>query len=161
MEFRLPWIILRTVIFTILAPGSVTVLIPYWLLESGSQPDWDIGVLRLVGLVPIATGAVGYFWCAWDFAATGRGTPFPLDAPRVFVARGLYRYVRNPMYLSVLSVALGEGIVFESQRLLVYAFLVWMIFHLVVVLYEEPTLRHKFGPGYDAYRQRVPRWIPK
>jgi len=161
MSSRLHWIILRAAIFTILATGSVTVLIPYWLLESGSQPDWESDGLRFAGLVPIAIGAVGYLWCVWDFAAVGRGTPFPLDAPRVFVARGPYRYVRNPMYLAVVSVVLGEAMVFESARLVVYALLVWVISHLFVILYEEPTLRGRFGPEYEEYCRRVPRWIPR
>lgn len=159
MARRVSWVLAKTLIFTIVAPGTVTGLIPYLLLAPGAE--FEIDRFKLFGLLPIALGAAAYFWCAWDFAMAGRGTPFPLDAPRVFVARGLYRYVRNPMYVAVVSIILGEALVFESWRLFVYALIAWTISHLFVVLYEEPTLRRKFGPQYEEYRRSVPRWIPK
>jgi protein-S-isoprenylcysteine O-methyltransferase Ste14 len=109
----------------------------------------------------IASGAAFYLWCAWEFAAAGLGTPAPIDPPKVLVARGLYRVVRNPMYVGVLLVLLGESLVFGSWALLRYAVLVWLCFHLFVVLYEEPALRRKFGASYEGYRKRVWRWTPR
>jgi protein-S-isoprenylcysteine O-methyltransferase Ste14 len=106
-------------------------------------------------------GAWVYVRCAWDFAVVGRGTPMPLDPPRELIARGLYRYVRNPMYLGVISVLIGEALLFESVRLLGYAASVAAGFHLFVVLYEEPALRRQFGDSYRRYRESVPRWIPR
>jgi protein-S-isoprenylcysteine O-methyltransferase Ste14 len=108
--------------------------------------------------LPIALGAAFYCWCAWEFASAGRGTPAPIDPPKLLVARGLYRVVRNPMYVGVLLVLLGESLVFGSWDLLRYAVLVWLCFHLFVVLYEEPALRRKFGASYEDYCQRVWRW---
>jgi protein-S-isoprenylcysteine O-methyltransferase Ste14 len=150
--------LVKTLIFTLLAPGTVTVAVPYWLLGSGPTPA---GGLRLLGWLPLALGAAFYCWCAWEFAAAGRGTPAPIDPPKVLVARGLYRVVRNPMYVGVLLVLLGESLVSGSWALLRYAVLVWLCFHLFVVLYEEPALRRKFGASYEGYRKRVWRWIPR
>ena len=154
-------VILRTLIFTILVPGFVTVGGPYLLLSPsiGAFP-YEIGAFRLIGVVSIAIGFAFYLWCAGDFAFAGRGTPAPWDAPKIFVSRGLYRFVRNPMYVGVELILLGEAIVFESSRLLVYAAIIWCMFHLVVVLYEEPSLQDRFGAPYEEYCRTVPRWIP-
>jgi len=149
---------LKTLIFTILVPGSVTVAIPLSLLPSGAE--FHLGGWRLIGLFPIALGAVFYLRCAWDFAFVGRGTPAPIDPPKVLVVRGLYRLVRNPMYVGVLLILFGEAIVFASSVLVRYALVVWLLFHLFVVLYEEPTLKEKFGTAYEDYCRAVPRWIP-
>jgi len=153
------WAVFKTLLFTVLLPGSVTVLIPYYLVRPVSWPE-SAGI-GAVGVVLIALGATSYLWCAWNFAWVGLGTPAPIDPPRKLVAVGLYRFVRNPMYVAVVSVLLGEGLIFESWLLFAYAFIAWTSSHLFVVLYEEPTLRRKFGPQYDEYRRHVPRWIPK
>jgi len=149
--------LIKTFIFTILVPGTVTVVIPYRLLGAGSRISGGLG---LFGIVPIAVGAAVYFWCAWDFATAGRGTPAPIDPPKFLVARGLYRVVRNPMYVGILLILMGESLVFESFTVLRYAVGVWFFFYLFVVLYEEPELRRKFGASYEEYRASVPRWIP-
>ncbi len=161
METGHQWTIVRTGIFTILIPGSITVLIPHWILGANPRPDFHLGSLRSAGVIPIALGAAAYLWCAWSFATAGRGTPFVLDPPRAFVARGLYRYTRNPMYVAVASILAGEGILFQSLRLFAYALIAWLACHAFVVLYEEPSLRRRFGAQYDDYCQRIPRWIPK
>jgi protein-S-isoprenylcysteine O-methyltransferase Ste14 len=153
-----PKSLVKTLIFTVLVPGTVTVVVPYRLLASGARPQSTLG---LVGILPIALGAALYLWCAWDFASAGRGTPAPVDPPKVLVSRGPYRVVRNPMYVGVLLILLGEGIVFASQTILGYALLAWLFFHLFVVFYEEPTLRRKFGAFYEEYCRTVPRWIPR
>lgn len=151
----------RALIFTLLVPGSVTVGVPYLLLSSGARAAAPAnGPIQLAGLVPMAVGAAIYLWCAWDFAATGKGTPGPWDAPRVFVSRGPYRRVRNPMYIGVELILSGEAIVFGSWMLAAYAALVWVIFHLFVLLYEEPALARKFGSSYQEYCRAVPRWLP-
>jgi protein-S-isoprenylcysteine O-methyltransferase Ste14 len=151
--------LLKTVVFTILAPGFVTVGVPYLLL--GLRAEFQIGALRFVGVLPIVLGAATYLWCAWNFVFIGCGTPAPTDPPKALVAKGLYRFVRNPMYIAVGLVLGGEGIFFESYRLLVYALLAWLACHLFVVFYEEPTLKKKFGAAYEAYCQAVPRWRPR
>ena len=101
-----------------------------------------------------------YIWTVWDFAATGKGTPAPVDTPKVLVSKGLYRIIRNPMYIAVLLVLLGEAIFFVSLALFIYTVLVWALFHLVVIYYEEPRLRKEFGAAYQKYCKTVPRWIP-
>lgn len=154
-------VIAKTLIFTILVPGSITVGMPYLLLSSRlAVYSHEIGSLRRAGILPIALGTVFYLWCAWDFAFAGRGTPAPLDPPRLLVTRGLYRLVRNPIYVGVLLILAGEGVLFESLTLLIYALLVWLVFHIFVIAYEEPTLKEKFGTAYEEYRTAVPRWIP-
>lgn len=150
---------LKTVVFTILAPGFVTVGVPYLLL--GPRAEFEIGLLRFVGGLPIALGAATYLWCAWDFVFTGCGTPAPIDPPKVLVATGPYRLVRNPMYVAVGLVLGSEAILFQSYKLVVYALLAWLACHLFVVFYEEPALRRKFGAAYEAYRKTVLRWTPK
>ena len=154
-------ILLKTIIFTFIVPGTVTVLIPYWLLSSRSAPPPPrIGIFRYVGVLPILLGASIYLWCAWDFTFAGRGTPAPIDPPKELVARGLYRHVRNPMYVGVLSILFGEALFFESRTLFEYAAIAFIFFYLFVVLYEEPGLEQKFGESYQRYRQTVPRWLP-
>lgn len=154
-------VLLKTIIFTFVVPGTVTVLVPYWLLSSRSAPPpMNIGWVRFVGLVPILLGISIYLWCAWDFTFAGRGTPAPIDPPKELVMRGLYRYSRNPMYVGVLSVLLGEALVLRSQRLFEYTAVVFGFFYLFVLLYEEPILRQKFGESYQAYCRAVPRWLP-
>ena len=154
-------VLLRTIIFTFLVPGTVTILIPYWLLSSRSAPPpIQLGSFRYFGALPISIGAAIYFWCAWDFTFAGRGTPAPIDPPKELVVRGLYRYVRNPMYVGILSILLGEALLFESRRLFEYTAVVFVFFYLFVVLYEEPVLRQKFGESYRRYCRNVSRWIP-
>jgi protein-S-isoprenylcysteine O-methyltransferase Ste14 len=94
------------------------------------------------------------------FAIQGLGTPAPIFATRHLVVRGFYRYTRNPMYLAVVSVILGQGFFFGDLRLLAYGTLVWLGFHLFVVFYEEPTLGATYGREYEDYRAHVPRWLP-
>ena len=151
---------LKTVIFTILVPGGVTVWVPMLLLWITPSAD-KIGPFQLLGLIPIVIGAVTYFWCAWDFASTGKGTPAPIDPPKHLVARGLYRFVRNPMYVGVLITLLGEALLFSSLALFVYAAIVITWQHLFVVFYEEPALRRKFGESYSDYLAKTPRWIAR
>jgi protein-S-isoprenylcysteine O-methyltransferase Ste14 len=152
--------LIKTAIFTVLVPGTVGGYIPYRLL-AGSRRTWDLGAFRYLGLIPIALGAAVYLWCAWNFAVTGRGTPAPIDPPKELVARGLYRWVRNPMYVGVLSAVLGQALLFGAPVVAEYAAAAFVCFHLFVVLYEEPTLAAKFGDSYTRYRRTVPRWLPR
>lgn len=87
--------------------------------------------------------------------------PAPIDPPKVFVSRGLYRWVRNPMYVALCAIVIGQSLFFESWTLLLFAACVWLAQHLFVILYEEPVLKQKFGPEYESYLKSVPRWIPK
>jgi protein-S-isoprenylcysteine O-methyltransferase Ste14 len=150
--------IFKTLLFTIVAPGMVGVYIPYRLRGPGPHA---ISTLGVIGLAPIVVGVAIYLWCAWDFAAFGKATPFPLDAPKQLVARGLYRFIRNPMYVGVLLVIFGQALWFGSLATLWYGLGISLMFHLFVILYEEPALRRQFGEPYTRYLNTVPRWIPK
>ena len=109
----------------------------------------------------IAAGIALYAWCTWNFAAKGRGTPGPWDAPRRVVASGPYRWVRNPIYIAALLVVLGQAWLFMSPALVAYAGAMALCCHLFVIGYEEPALRRRFGSAYLEYRRTVPRWIPR
>ena len=151
---------LRSAFFTLVLPGTVLVWVPLWLLTS-SGGTWEVGAMRWVGVLPLVIGVGGLLWCIWDFGRVGKGTLAPVDPPRFIVRSGLYRFVRNPMYVSVLTVLVGEILVFRSPRLLVWGAIVVIAFHVFVVAYEEPTLRRQFGADYAAYCRRVPRWWPR
>lgn len=147
---------LRSLVFLIVAPGSITVLIPWLLLrESRLQP-----IAPVLGYPLIAAGAAVVLWSFFGFAFFGGGSPAPIDAPRRLVIWGPYRWVRNPMYLGVSTVLAGELLAF-ALSLLPYAALVAGAFYLFVRLYEEPTLTERFGAEYLQYRRRVPGWLPR
>jgi protein-S-isoprenylcysteine O-methyltransferase Ste14 len=151
---------LRSLLYTIIIPGTVTVLIPY-LIVSGREPiPQPPGPLQLLGLIAAAAGAMILLRCIWEFMVTGRGTLAPVDPPTQLVVRGLYRYVRNPMYLGAFTLLLGEAAFFESFLLLLYAVTWFMIINLIVVLYEEPVLHRRFGDSYERYTAKVRRWVP-
>jgi protein-S-isoprenylcysteine O-methyltransferase Ste14 len=151
----------KTLIFTILVPGTVAVVLPYRLAaSSGAWGPVAFGSLRYIGLLFIVAGALIYLWCAWDFAFTGKGTPAPIDPPKELVVRGLYKYVRNPMYVGVLWLVLGQAVWFQALPLFGYAAIVFLLFSAFVLFYEEPALRRKFGDAYERYCETVPRWLP-
>lgn len=153
---------LKTLIFTVLVPGTLAVWAPLLLVSSpGARGSVALGSFRHVGLAAMLIGASIYFWCAWDFTFSGKGTPAPIDPPRELVVRGLYKYVRNPMYIGVLSLVIGQAVWFESRVLVGYAALVYLLFFAFVVFYEEPVLRQKFGESYERYCKTVPRWLPR
>ncbi len=151
--------LLKTLLFSILVPGTVVVLVPRWLLRG--EPTLQGGWTGAAGGLLLVCGAVLYLRCAWDFAVRGRGTPAPVDPPRELVVSGPYRYVRNPIYLGVLSMVVGEAALYRASVLLGYAGALLLAFHLFVVTYEEPTLRRKFGAAHERYCASVPRWLPR
>lgn len=152
----------KIIIFTLLLPGVFLVLVPYFLLSSlGDRFAVDIGPIRFIGLIPMLFGVFVYILCVWSFASKGKGTPAPIDPPKKLVVQGLYKYARNPMYIGVLLILIGETILFASLLLGLYALLVYVCFHLFVVVYEEPALRARFGDSYRKYCDSVPRWIPR
>src|SRR6266566_2650051 len=151
---------LKTLIFTILVPGTILILVPWLLLQSSGGSNLTLS-LWLIGLLPLLLGVGLYFWCAGAFTFIGKGTPAPIDAPIFLVREGPYRWVRNPMYLAVLSTIIGEALLFHALLLVGYALLVWLVVHLFVVFFEEPSLRRQFGESYEAYLRTVPRWLPR
>lgn len=152
----------KILLFTLFLPVVFIVLVPYFLVSFfGGWLAVDIGIIRYIGLIPILFGIFAYIRCAWSFGSGGKGTPAPIDPPKKLVIRGLYTYVRNPMYVGVLALLIGESILFSSLIIFFYTAVVFVCFHLFVVVYEEPTLRDKFGDSYRRYCDSVPRWLPR
>jgi protein-S-isoprenylcysteine O-methyltransferase Ste14 len=152
---------MEAAVFTVAVPGSVTYWLPRYAFglwgplapASPAAQQSSAAVLLMVGLAVFAR-------CVWDFVARGRGIPVPVDHPRQLVVTGLYRYVRNPMYLGVLLVLLGEALYFGSVRFLIYTMLWLLLVHVFVIVHEEPYLTARFGDSYRHYRGSVRRWIP-
>jgi protein-S-isoprenylcysteine O-methyltransferase Ste14 len=150
---------LKSLLFLIVAPGMVAVYIPLALLRKG--PQIETGFLSYLAFPLWIIGGVILLWSFWNFLIEGRGTPAPLDPPKELVAVGFYRYVRNPMYVGVLLILIGHFLWFGFWLILAYTALAFIATHLFVTFYEEPTLKRKFGAGYEEYLKKVPRWIPK
>jgi protein-S-isoprenylcysteine O-methyltransferase Ste14 len=151
---------LKTLIFTILVPGTLLGIVPWLLLQSAGEAVMPSLSIWLIGLLPFLVGVILYLWCAGAFTFIGKGTPAPIDAPVFLVRSGPYRWVRNPMYIGVFSVLFGEAILFHSLLLLGFMLLAGIVVHLFVVFYEESTLRRQFGESYETYLRTVPRWLP-
>jgi protein-S-isoprenylcysteine O-methyltransferase Ste14 len=151
---------LKVFLFTLVAPGTVTVVLPYLLLRN-TRAEVAAHAWQWLGVAPLVLGFGIYLWCVKDFAVKGRGTPAPIDAPKQLVVNGLYRFARNPMYIGIIAILLGEAMLFASTKLLFYAGIVFLCFNLFVLLYEEPALRRMFGEAYEQYCARVPRWLPR
>jgi protein-S-isoprenylcysteine O-methyltransferase Ste14 len=150
---------LRSLLFVVLFPGTVAGYVPWRILSARQQLVWpEVSLVNVLAACLIAAGALVLLRCVWDFLVAGRGTLAPFDAPRHLVVRGLYRFTRNPMYNGVLTVLAGEAWLFRSAAMWQYAALMLVVFHVFVVMYEEPALDAQFGESYRQYRVRVPRW---
>jgi protein-S-isoprenylcysteine O-methyltransferase Ste14 len=154
--------ILGSLLFLVVAPGTVAGLVPWWISRWRVQrPFLGAAELRLVGAVLLVAGVAVLVDSFARFALRGLGTPAPVAPPRHLVVTGLYRHVRNPMYSGLMAAILGQALLLGDASLLGYALLVWLLVHLFVVLYEEPTLERTFGEEYTRFRANVPRWIPR
>ena len=149
-------------VFFLLAPGVVAGLIPWWLTRWQVRepvPYWAPervlgGILLLAGLIALVRAFV-------RFVVEGLGTPAPVAAPERLVVGGVYRYVRNPMYVAVLAAIVGQALLLGRLDLLLYAGVAWLTVAAFVRWYEEPTLTRRFGADYEAYRRAVPAWWPR
>lgn len=153
--------IIGSAIFLVIAPGFVAGWLPWrishWRFE---EPFFGTAIFRFAGGILIVLGTIGLLDSFVRFAIQGLGTPAPVLPTRHLVVTGLYRYVRNPMYVAVVSTILGQGLLFGNVILLAYGGLVWFLMHLFVLVYEEPTLSASFGAEYNSFCLEVPRWIP-
>jgi protein-S-isoprenylcysteine O-methyltransferase Ste14 len=153
---------LASALFFLLAPGTVAGLLPWGITRWSVQPMPAAYLpLRIIGVILLVAGLGLILESFARFVIEGRGTPAPPMPTERLVVRGAYRFVRNPMYVAVLVMILGQVLLFASLPLLLYAVVVALAFHLFVVLYEEPALARAHGVEYDAYRAAVPRWIPR
>ncbi len=156
------WPTLGTLVFVILAPGSVVVLLPYLISHwTVADPFFGLGFVRWIGALLVLLGLPVFLDFLVRFVRDGRGTPAPVAEPERLVVTGGFRSVRNPGYVAVLAMIAGQALIFGSTALLGYTAAVALAFHLFVVLYEEPHLRRKFGGNYEVYCRRVPRWLPR
>jgi protein-S-isoprenylcysteine O-methyltransferase Ste14 len=149
---------LGTIVFVALFPGTVIGVIPYalcgWRLAEAATLRWA-GALLLLLAFPVFVDFLV------RFVREGHGTPAPVAETKRLVVNGVFRYVRNPGYVGVLGLIVGQSLLFASAAVLAHAAIMALAFHLFVVLYEEPRLRRKFGTEYEEYQRRVPRWLPR
>ena len=154
--------IFGTTLFLVLAPGTVAGLIPWWISHWRLYPPFlGFSLFRPIGVLLVLAGVAVVLDSFARFALQGVGTPAPVFPTRHLVVRGMYRYVRNPMYLAVTTTILGQALILGNTHLLVYALIPWFAAHLFVIAYEEPTLRRTFGAEYVTYCAHVSRWIPR
>jgi len=151
-----------TALFFAIAPGVVAGLIPWWLTRwrlRGPLAAW--APMRIAGLILLILGAIVLVQAFARFVTEGRGTPAPVAPTDRLVVGGLYRYVRNPMYLAVVATITGQALALGQPGLLGYAAAVWVACAAFVRWYEEPVLARRFGADYEAYRGAVPAWRPR
>ena len=163
-------LVFRSLLWTIVLPGFFALYLPWRLVRpqraqvdptvSAQLVAYSFGLAALLGLLLVVVGVVLLATCIFEFARSGKGTLSPVDPPRHLVVRGLYRYVRNPMYLSVTMIVFGQVLLTGSWVLLGYWAVWFLVANLFVIFYEEPTLRRLFGASYEEYTRRVGRWIP-
>jgi protein-S-isoprenylcysteine O-methyltransferase Ste14 len=154
--------LLGSFVFFWIAPATVGGWVPWYFTRwRFAPPLFDGAASRWLGAALAVAGAAIVIECFARFALKGLGTPAPVAPTRHLVVSGLYRHVRNPMYVGVASAIAGQALWFGSATLLAYGAAVWAVFHLFVLLYEEPTLARQFGPEYEVYRGNVPRWLPR
>jgi protein-S-isoprenylcysteine O-methyltransferase Ste14 len=152
----------RAVTYATLFVGLVLIFLPMRVLSSSGiiQPA-AIGSWQVAGMLLGGAGAVLALLCIFTFVFVGRGTPAPFDPPRRLVVQGPYRVVRNPMYIGAGLTLAGAALFYRSFALLGYLSLLFLVTHLFVVAYEEPTLRRTFGEDYQAYCEKAGRWWPR
>jgi protein-S-isoprenylcysteine O-methyltransferase Ste14 len=156
------FVFIRAVTYAALFISLVLVFLPAQLLSPpGIARPETIGAPQVVGMVVAGSGGAIALWCILSFAVVGRGTPAPFDPPRRLVVRGPYAVVRNPMYIGAGLALSGASLFYQSLPLLGYTAGFFLVTHLFVVLYEEPTLRRTFGADYGSYCRRVRRWWPR
>ena len=153
---------LGTLVFLFLAPGIVAGLVPWWITRwTFDTPFAGDDILRVGGVALIAAGFIPLLDAFARFAVEGEGTPAPVAPTKHLVVRGPYRFVRNPMYVGVLALIVGQALLFASLPLAIYAVAIFLTVHLFVIGYEEPTLRRTYGAEYEAFTAAVPRWLPR
>jgi len=154
--------LLVTAIFLVVAPGTVAVWVPWriggWHVRAVFPGS---AAFRVLGGAILAAGALVLLESFARFALEGLGTPAPVFPTGRLVVTGSYRFVRNPMYIAVVSVVLGQGLMFGNIWIVVYGLCAWLAAHLFVLVYEEPTLRKSFPAEYAEFCAHVPRWIPR
>jgi protein-S-isoprenylcysteine O-methyltransferase Ste14 len=151
---------LKTILYMGSLHGFFTFYLPSLLVKIDPH-YFDPGPFSYLAIPLWIIGTIIIIWCSVDMVQKGRGTPAHLDPPTKLIINGLYRYTRNPIYLGALLVQLGYILWSGSGLMIVYFLLFALAYQILIVLIEEPILRHMFGEQYHAYCKQVPRWIPK
>lgn len=151
----------KNLAFTVLVAGFFVGWLPLRVFER--HPHWpaQLASHHWAALALGMLGLLAYLHCQWHFLRKGQGTPFLLDPPRRLVQRGLYRWVRNPMYLGVLAVIAAEGVFLHSTHIAIYWVCLACLFQIMVMMHEERDLSFRFGAMYEDYKRAVPRWLPR
>ena len=156
------WAALGSLLFFMIAPGTIVGLIP------GSITDWrlkpaffGVEALRWAGVALAIVGLILLVESFARFVWKGFGTPAPVAPPTKLVVTGFYRRVRNPIYVGLIAIALGEALILGDDRLVFYAAILWLFFHVWVLIIEEPTLMRSFGDEFATFKANVPRWLPR
>lgn len=159
--FRMLSLVLRNLFFTVLQPGLVAGLVPYWILGRKFQDTFErsFTLLQYTALVLFTIGLGILLYCIGLFAVKGKGTLSPADETKHLVVSGLYQYSRNPMYIGVTAMLVAEALFFSSASLWIYTAFVFLCFNLFIMLHEEPRLKRDFGAEYEHYRESVRRWL--
>ena len=148
-------------LFFALAPGVVAGAIPWSLTGwQTADPPWPLAV-RVAGAVVLAASTIVLVQAFVRFVREGLGTPAPLAPTERLVVGGLYRHVRNPMYLAIEATVVAQALLLGRPILLAYAAILAVAFWAFVRSYEEPTLARRYGREYEAYRRAVPGWVPR
>jgi len=151
---------LGSFVWLALAPGTVCGLVP-WLITGWRRPDDAVPWIDALGWILVLAGAAVLVHAFARFVREGLGTPAPVAPTSHLVVGGLYRYVRNPIYVAGVAIIVGQALLFGAWGLVLFGAVLWLAFHLFVVAYEEPTLHETFGAEYEAYRANVRRWVPR
>jgi protein-S-isoprenylcysteine O-methyltransferase Ste14 len=157
------WAALGSLLFFVIAPGTIVGLVPWFITE-----DWQLRpaffgfeALRLVGAALVLLGLILLVESFARFVWKGFGTPAPIAPPTKLVMTGFYRHVRNPIYVGLVAIAFGEALILGNDRLVAYAAILWLFFHFWVLVIEEPTLERSFGDEFANFKANVPRWLPR
>src|SRR5467141_89099 len=154
--------VLGSALFFVIAPLVLAGFVPWWVTQWEFRPAFfGVDLTRILGGILIIVGVPGVVDSFARFALEGLGTPAPIAPTQKLVVTGLYRYVRNPIYVALVAVILGQAALFGDWRLMTYGGLMWLAFHAFVLTYEEPVLAQRFGTQYEDFRANVPRWIPR
>jgi protein-S-isoprenylcysteine O-methyltransferase Ste14 len=156
---RKPAAAIGSVIFFVIAPVVVAGVVPWWITGWRTGRTWL--PLQVLGVVLTLAGTVVLVHAFVRFVSEGRGTPAPVAPTERLVIGGLYRFVRNPMYVALILVIGGQALIFGRAHLWIYAAVVWLTTAAFVRIYEEPTLHAQFGADYEVYRRAVPGWLPR
>ena len=156
------WAALGSLVFFVIAPGTIAVLIPWSITHWQMRPSFfGLEALRLAGAALAFLGLILLVESFARFVWKGFGTPAPIAPPIKLVVTGFYRRVRNPIYVGLVAIVIGEALILGDERMLVYAAILWLFFHVWVLVIEEPTLVGSFGDEFATFKANVPRWLPR